>query len=147
MTGTLVSMPLDSRVSLEILTAVVGEGREGSNDSALLSTTWGSGRDEDTGELAPECSRAPETSSSIPEGLPLCWEVSVTGWDTEKEGIVGCELGGINHWVVGLGWCVHLEGNVRKNWWKGERQWLPILGWEGKLTLARTSSGRVSATW
>jgi hypothetical protein len=48
------------------------------------------------------------TTSGIEKGLPLCWEVTISGWDTEKESIVlfKCLCG--YDWVVFLRRCVHL---------------------------------------
>jgi hypothetical protein len=91
------------------LTAVVGQCRERSNDGALLSTTRGSSRDKDASVLAPVSTGAPLASSGVPEGLPLSWEVTITGGNAEEECIVALESLGIGDWDVGLGWSVHLD--------------------------------------
>lgn len=94
---------------MEELTAVVGKSREGRNRSRLLSTTWACTRDEDTCELARETTACPQASRGVPEGLPLGWEVAVTGGDAEEEGVVGSEGSGIDDGVIRLGGSVHLR--------------------------------------
>lgn len=94
--------------------AVVGEGRDGVLSSGLLTTTLGSGRDEDTGHLAPETTGSPLLAGLVPESLPLGGEVSVTGGDTKEEGIVALKDGGVveSRDVGGLGRSVHLGENL-----------------------------------
>lgn len=94
--------------------AVVGEGGDGVLSSGLLTTTLRSGRDEDTSHLAPEATGSPLLAGHVPEGLPLGGEVSVTGGDTQKEGIVALEDGGVieGRDVGGLGRSVHLGEDV-----------------------------------
>ena len=51
----------------------------------------------------PECSLLPESTGAVPEGLPLCWEVTISGWNAKEEGIVLCE--GVcvaDSWDVGV---------------------------------------------
>lgn len=48
-------------------------------------------------------------AGGVPEGLPLCWEVSVSGWNAEEECIIRFEGLWVDDWVVGLWWCVHLR--------------------------------------
>ena len=48
---------------------VVGQGRESGVDSHFLSSTKGTGGNEDTGVLAAEGTLGPESTSGIPEGL------------------------------------------------------------------------------
>jgi hypothetical protein len=48
---------------------VVGQGRESSVDSHLLSSTRGAGGNEDTSVLASEGTLNPETTCGVPEGL------------------------------------------------------------------------------
>lgn len=90
--------------------AVMGEGGDGVLSSSLLATALGSGRDEDTGHLAPETAGSPLLAGLVPESLPLGGEVSVTGGDTEEEGIVVLkDAGVVEGWNVGgLGGSVHL---------------------------------------
>lgn len=54
-------------------------------DGNLLSTTLGTGGDEDTAHLALESALAPEGAGGVPECLPLNGEVAVTGGNTEEE--------------------------------------------------------------
>lgn len=92
--------------------AVMRQGRQSSNNRALLSTTWSTSRDKDTSILSPVCARSPLTSSRIPECLPLRGEVTITGGDTEEESVVLLEGGGVDDGDVGgFGWCVHLGEN------------------------------------
>lgn len=74
---------------------VVGKCAHGSESSRLLSTTLGTGADEQTGILAPEGARGPLATSPIPESSPLCREVAVTGGDAHEEGIVLLEDRGV----------------------------------------------------
>lgn len=63
--------------------------------------------------LAPESTSLPLTTSAVPESLPLCWEVTISGWDTEEESIVLLELLWVGEdWVAGLCWCVHLAQDL-----------------------------------
>ncbi|KAI7165207.1 Minor allergen Cla h [Hortaea werneckii] len=88
--------------------AVVGEGGHGSNDGALLATTLGGGGDEHTGVPWTTLGTVlPLATSLVPESLPLSREVTVTGRDTEEEGIVLLESG----WV--------LEGRDAAVLWRG----------------------------
>lgn len=92
--------------------AVVGEGAHGGNRSGLLATTGTSSGDEDTSVLAPEATSGPDGAGSIPEGLPLCREVTVAGGNTEEDGIVLQEIIGLNDGVGRLGGSVHLGQNL-----------------------------------
>lgn len=98
---------------------MMGQSRNRSNDSALLSTTRGTGGDENTSVLAPVSTSAPLASSGIPESLPLSWEVTITGWNAEQECIVTLEGLGIDDWDIGFGGCVHLE----KEWMSANLDW------------------------
>jgi len=91
------------------LTSVMCQSRERSNDSALLSTTGRRARDEDAGIFAPVSTGTPLASGRVPEGLPLSWEVTITGGNAEQECIVALESLGIGDWNIGLGRSVHLE--------------------------------------
>lgn len=89
---------------------MVCQSRHSSNSRALLSTTGGATRNEDTSVLAPVSTLSPLASSGVPERLPLSGEVAVTGWNTEEEGVIFFELGGVDDRDVGgLGGCVHLR--------------------------------------
>jgi len=57
---------------------VVGQGRECGVDGHFLSSTRGTGGNEDAGVLASESTLSPETTSSIPEDLrQVCVSVLV----------------------------------------------------------------------
>lgn len=88
--------------------AVVSESAHGGNDSGLLATTGGTGGNEDTGILAPVAAGGPDGAGLVPEGLPLSREITVTGRDTEQDGIVLQEVGRLSNGVAGLGRGVHL---------------------------------------
>lgn len=88
--------------------AVVSESTHGGNDSGLLATTEGTGGNEDTGILAPVAAGGPDGAGLVPEGLPLSREVTVTGGDTEQDGIVLQEVGRLSNGVGRLGRSVHL---------------------------------------
>lgn len=93
--------------------SVVSDGGHGGNASRLLSTTLGSGGDEETGELAGVGTSGPLLAGAVPEGLPLGWEVTVSGWDTEEESVVLLEDLGVDDWDrLGLWWSVHLAENL-----------------------------------
>lgn len=89
---------------------VVSESAHGGERGALLSTTLGGGRDEQTSVLAPEGTSLPLATGLVPEGAPLGREVAVAGGDTEEEGIVLLEDGGVGEGGDGaiLGRGVHL---------------------------------------
>jgi hypothetical protein len=92
---------------------VVGEGAHGGDSSRLLATTEGTGGDEETSVLAVEATGSPDTTSAIPEGLPLGREVTVTGGDTEENGIVLEELVGLlKDGHGGLWGSVHLGEDI-----------------------------------
>ncbi|ANB15925.1 hypothetical protein AWJ20_3569 [Sugiyamaella lignohabitans] len=67
---------------------MMGQGGQRVEDSDLLTTTGGTGRNKYTGIFTPESTRSPQTTSSIPEGLPLSGEVTITSGDTKQESIV-----------------------------------------------------------
>jgi hypothetical protein len=92
--------------------AVMGESGEGSNGGALLTTALGTGGDKESSVFAPVTTSGPLLTGGVPECLPLRWEVTVTGWDTEEESIVLLESIGIDHWVRGLGWSMHFGENI-----------------------------------
>lgn len=91
--------------------AVVSEGAHRGKSSGLLTTTLGTGGDEETGVLAPEATSGPDATGLVPEGLPLSREVTVTGRDTEQNSVEGEEIGRLNNGVAGLGRSVHLGQN------------------------------------
>lgn len=91
---------------------VVGEGAHGGDGSGLLATTGGTGGDEETGVLAPVAAGSPDGAGLVPEGLPLSGEVAVAGGDTEEDGIVLQEVGGLSNGVAGLGRGVHLAQHL-----------------------------------
>lgn len=74
---------------------MVAQSRHGSESGALLSTTLGTGSDEETGVFAPVGTGLPLTTGGVPEGLPLRGEVSVTSGDAEEEGVVLLESLGV----------------------------------------------------
>lgn len=80
--------------------AVVSKGAHGSKGSGLLATTEGTGRDEETGILAPVATSGPDTTGLVPEGLPLGGEVAVASRDTEEDGIVLQEVIGLRDGVA-----------------------------------------------
>jgi hypothetical protein len=88
--------------------AVMSESAHGSKSSRLLATTLGTGGDEETSVLAPVATGGPDATGLVPESLPLGREVTVTGRDTEQNGIVCKEFRGLNNRVIGLGRSVHL---------------------------------------
>jgi hypothetical protein len=97
--------------------AVVRQRRHGRNASALLSTTLGTGGNEQSGILAPEGALRPLSAGLVPEGLELCGKVSVASGDAEQDAVKGFELG----WIVKdghiwLGWGVHLGEDLL---WEG----------------------------
>jgi len=97
----------------DVAHSVVSEGGHGGNAGRLLSTTLGGGRDEETGELASVGTSGPLLTGAVPEGLPLGWEVTVSGWDTEEESVVLLEDLGVDDWDrLGLWWSVHLSENL-----------------------------------
>jgi hypothetical protein len=89
---------------------MMGQSRHGSDASALLATTESTCAHEQTGILAPESTLLPLATSRIPEGLPLSWEIAVSGGDAEEEGIVLLKLAWVlDGWdAVVLWWSVHL---------------------------------------
>lgn len=91
---------------------VVGEGAHGGQSSGLLTTTGGTGGDEETGVLAIVATGGPDGAGLVPEGLPLSGEVTVTSGDTKEDGIVLQEVVGLNSGVGRLGRGVHLGQNL-----------------------------------
>lgn len=91
--------------------AVVSESAHGGKSSRLLTTTLGTGGNEETGILAPEATASPNATGLVPEGLPLGREVAVAGRDTEQYSIKGEEVGGLNDGVASLSRSVHLSQN------------------------------------
>lgn len=85
----------------------MGQCTHARDDGALLSSSEGAGADEHAGVLAPEGARHPLAASLVPEGLPLGWEVTVSGGDTEYDGVVWLEVLGLGDGVVGFGRGVH----------------------------------------
>lgn len=91
---------------------MMGERTHSSQRRTLLSTTLCASRDEDTSVFTPVAASSPLAAGGVPESLPLCREVAVAGGDAEEEGVVGLEGLGVDDWVFGFGWCVHLDGCV-----------------------------------
>jgi hypothetical protein len=87
---------------------VVSQSAHGGEGSGFLTTTGGTSGNEDTGRLAPVTTASPDTTGLVPEGLPLGGEVSVTGGDTEEDGVVLEESVGLGDGVVTLWGSVHL---------------------------------------
>jgi len=87
---------------------VVCKGGLDSDRSRLLAATGGGVGDEDTRVLASERARGPELASRVPESLPLCREVSVTGRDTEEVRVVLREGLRGSDGEIGLGGRMHL---------------------------------------
>jgi len=104
--------------------AVVSEGAHGSNGGRLLATTEGTSGDEQTSVFAPEATRGPDTAGAVPEGLPLSGEVTVTGGDTEEDGIVVKESLVAGNRVGRLGGSVHLGENVLREGLRDSDEWL-----------------------
>lgn len=120
---------------------VVGEGAHGSDSSGLLATTEGTGRDEETGVLAPEATSSPDATGAVPEGLPLGGEVAVAGGDTQKESIVLLEDGGVGEGGDGvvLGRGVHLVENLLR---QGLLDAVEVDGTAGRLDALGLSLGK-----
>lgn len=95
-----------------IYDSVVSEGRDRVESSDLLPTALPAGRDEETGVFARESTRSPETTGGIDERFPLGREISVTGRDTEEEGVVRFQDVGSDDWVARLGSSVHLSEDL-----------------------------------
>jgi len=92
--------------------SVVGQRRQSGVDSHFLSSTRGTSGNEDTGVLATEGTLGPEPTGSIPEGLPLSGERTVTSGDAEEEGIIFGEIVGDKDREVRLGRGTHLGQNL-----------------------------------
>lgn len=91
---------------------VVSEGAHGRKSSGLLTTTLGTGGDEETGILAPVATGSPDSTGLVPESLPLGREVTVTGGDTEENSIILEQSLGLDDGVAGLGRSVHLSQDL-----------------------------------
>lgn len=78
----------------------MSQSRQGRNGGALLSTSQTGRGHKDTGVFAPEATSGPLATGGVPEGLPLCGEVTITSRDTEKEGIVGGEGDGVDDRIL-----------------------------------------------
>ena len=70
------------------------KGAHGRQGRALLTSSLGSGGNEEADVFAPVAARLPLLPGRVPEGLPLGGEVAVTGRDAEEEGVVFGELVG-----------------------------------------------------
>jgi len=88
--------------------SVVCEGGHGCYSCGFLSSSGSASGDEYSSILPVQTARGPELASGVPEGLPLCWEVTVTSGNTEQECIEGGEFLRGDDFVVGLGRGVHL---------------------------------------
>ena len=71
------------------------EGAQGGNGSKLLATTDGTGGVEKTSALAVEAASSPDTTSPVPENLPLGGKGTESGRDTEQECIIFEQLIGL----------------------------------------------------
>jgi len=91
---------------------VVGQGRESAIDGHFLSSTRSASGNEDTCVLSSKSTLNPETTGSIPKGLPLSGERTVTSGDTKEEGVVVGELSGGDDGVVRLGWGMEFRQDV-----------------------------------
>jgi len=78
---------------------------------SLLSTTLRSSANEQPNILTPEATRRPLLAGCIPEGLPLCREISEPGGDAEEERVVFLKGGGVYSRIGGFGTCVKLGEN------------------------------------
>lgn len=114
--------------------SVVDKGRHGVRGSDFLSTTLGTGGDENTDVFACGIIRkiiikdpthveseskhtvkgtlCPEAASSVDECLPLAREVTITSGDTKEEGVVFRQLVGFDDGVPTLLRGVHFCKNV-----------------------------------
>jgi hypothetical protein len=90
--------------------AVVSKGAHGGDAGRLLATTLGAGADEQTGVLAPVGAVGPLLARVVKESLPLRGEVAVAGGDTEEDGVVLLEGGGVGQEgnIGGLAGSAHL---------------------------------------
>lgn len=72
--------------------------------------------------LAEEAARLPQATACIDKGLPLCWEVTVSGGNAEEEGIVLLQIVRLVHGrdAAVLGRSIHLAQNAL-----GEGFWDP----------------------
>lgn len=91
---------------------VVSQSAHGSNGGGFLTTTETGSGDEEAGRLAPVTTGRPDATALVPEGLPLGGEVTVTGGDTEEDGIVFEESIRLGDRVVALGGSVHLSQDL-----------------------------------
>jgi hypothetical protein len=74
--------------------------------------TYSTGGHENTRIFPPVPSRLPLTPSAVPEGLPLCWEITVTSGDTEQEGVVLLESSRVlQDFIIRFWWSMHLAEN------------------------------------
>lgn len=92
--------------------SVVGKGGHGIEGSDLLTSTGGSSGNKDSGVLTVKSTLGPETSSGIPKSLPLGREVSVSGGDSQKKGVVRCKDFRTNDGIFALGRRMHLGKNL-----------------------------------
>lgn len=115
----------------------MSECRQGGDNSTLLSPALARRRDKNPCILAPVTPSCPLATSCVPKRLPLCREVAKTCWNPKEKSIVFCEGCGIDEWIIGLGWGIHL-------WEKGVNKSLADFNFETARTLVRMSWGRVS---
>ena len=73
---------------------MMSQCRHGRDDRAFLTTADSARGDEHTSVLAPVGAGLPLMSTCVPESLPLCGEIAISGGDAEEEGVVGFEGGG-----------------------------------------------------
>lgn len=91
---------------------MVGKSGNGVEGSHLLTTTGGASGDKEASVLAVKSALGPETSSRVPESLPLSREVAVTGGDSKEETVVLSQGAGRGNGVLGLGGSMHLTQDL-----------------------------------
>ena len=77
--------------------------------------------DEETNVFPGKATGRPEATGLVDKGLPLAGEVTITGGDTEKKGIVLWEFVDGDDWVLGLWGGMHLAEDF-----VGEGLWDPV---------------------
>ena len=119
--------------------SVMRKGAHGRQGRALLSSSLGSGGDENPNVFTIEAAGLPLLAGLIPEGFPLGGEGAVTGRDPEEESVVFFELvGGDEGDGAGLAGCVHLgEDFLREGLFDSVGKW----GNAGQLQCLSTIRG------
>ena len=78
---------------------MVGKGGHGGEGSRLLSASLRATRDEQACVFTPEVALGPLFAGLVPESPPLSREVAVASGNTEEEGIVFFQIGGVGEGV------------------------------------------------